>query len=111
MDVSPSNGGTVEIGEATPSFYPTTSTFASGASVLLEAVPATGYRFSHWGGDLSGADNPTTIVMDCNKKITTNFSLVQPNWWLALGAIAGATVIAVILGLILRRLFPQSVQS
>jgi len=111
VDVSPSNGGTVEIGEATPSFYPTTSTFASGASVLLEAVPAAGYRFSHWGGDLSGADNPTTIVMDCNKKITANFSLVQPNWWLALGAIAGATVIAVILGLILRRLFPQSVQS
>jgi hypothetical protein len=111
VDVSPSNGGTVAVGETTPSFYPTTSTFDNGVSVRLEAMPAAGYRFSHWSGDLSGADNPTVVVMDCNKEITANFSSVGTNWWLALGAIAGATVIAVIVGLMLRRLFPQSVQS
>ena len=60
---------------AVPS-YPHTYTFNTGASVNLEAVPAPGYRFENWSGALSGSENPATIVIDCNKNITANFSLV-----------------------------------
>ena len=77
MDVSPSDSGTVEIDQTAPFSYPMTSTFRNGASVSLEAVPTSGYRFNNWGGDLSGSTNPTTIVMSCNKKVTANFSQVM----------------------------------
>lgn len=42
--------------------------------VSLEAVPDPGYRFSNWGESLSGATNPVTVVMSCNKNITAHFS-------------------------------------
>jgi uncharacterized repeat protein (TIGR02543 family) len=55
-----------------------TSTFKNGVSVRLEAVPASGYRFDNWSGDLSGSNtNPTTIVMSCSKNITANFSQIM----------------------------------
>jgi hypothetical protein len=37
-------------------------------------VSASGYHFVNWSGDLSGSTNPATIVVDCDKKITANFS-------------------------------------
>ncbi len=77
MDVSPSTGGIVEVNEAALSSYPATSTFTSGSSVHLKAMPVSGYRFNNWTGDLSGTTNPTTIVIDCNKKITANFSRIM----------------------------------
>jgi len=78
VDVSPSGGGTIEINQTAPSSYPMTSTFKNGVSVRLEAVPASGYRFDNWSGDLSGSNtNPTTIVMSCSKNITANFSQIM----------------------------------
>ena len=77
MDVSPSDGGTVQIEQTAPSSYPVTSTFSNGVSIRVEAIPASGYLFSNWSGDLVGATNPTTIVIDCNKEITANFSQIM----------------------------------
>ena len=77
MDVSPSGGGIVEVEQDAPSSYPATFTFANGASVRLEAVPTADYHFSSWSGDLSSSTNPTTIVMDCNKNITANFTQIM----------------------------------
>ena len=77
MDVSPSVGGIIEVNGVTLSSYPATSTFTSRSSVRLEAVPAPGYNFNNWTEDLSGTTNPTTIVIDCNKKITANFSRIM----------------------------------
>ena len=77
MDVSPSDGGTVQIDHTISSSYPVTSTFSSGASIRLEAISASGYRFNNWSGDLAGTTNPTTVVIDCNKKITANFSQIM----------------------------------
>jgi uncharacterized repeat protein (TIGR02543 family) len=74
VDVSPNDGGTVEVDQSAPSSYPDTSAFNSGANVSLEAVPAPGYVFSNWSGDLSNETNPATILMNCNKNIRANFS-------------------------------------
>ena len=40
----------------------------------MTALPAAGYEFSHWGGDLDGSNsNPDTLLMDDNKSIMVNF--------------------------------------
>lgn len=75
MDVSPSGSGIIKVDQIAPSSYP--ATFTNGASVYLEAVPTSGYRFDSWSGDLSGTTNPTTITIDCNKKVTAKFSQIM----------------------------------
>ena len=75
MDVNPA-GGIVRLDQTTLSPYPVTSTILSGTSVQLEAIPAPGYQFDGWSGDMSGSSNPATISIDCNKVVTAHFSLV-----------------------------------
>lgn len=77
MDVSLVGGGIVEVNQTAPSSYPATFTFTNGASVRLEAIPAPGYYFTNWSGDLSVTTNPITITIDCNKKTTANFSQIM----------------------------------
>jgi hypothetical protein len=54
---------------------PDQTSYASGASVQLTAVPAIGYHFTSWSGDLSGSTNPSTVLMSANKNITANFAI------------------------------------
>ena len=77
MDVSPSVGGIVKINEVALSSYPSTYGFKDGTSVRLEAVASTGHKFNGWSEDLDGTTNPTTIVIDCNKKVVANFSQIN----------------------------------
>ena len=42
-----------------------------GATVT--AMPATGWRFSHWSGDIDSTDETVTIFMDGNKSIIAHF--------------------------------------
>jgi hypothetical protein len=44
-----------------------------GSIVTLTAVPDAGHAFDGWGGDLSGASNPATLVMDGHKSVSANF--------------------------------------
>ncbi len=76
MDVSPSGGGAVELNQTALSSYPFSTTFDNGESVQFKAVPAPGYQFDSWSGDLSGNINPSTVVVDCTKGVTANFSRV-----------------------------------
>ena len=76
MDVSPGGSGAVEVDKIDWPTYPFTFPVYNGASVHLEAVPASGYHFNNWSGDLSGVTNPTTMLVDCNKNITANFSQI-----------------------------------
>ena len=41
--------------------------------VQLTAVPAPGWGFSAWSGDLGGSTNPTNITIDGNKSVTATF--------------------------------------
>lgn len=99
MAVSPSSSGIVNIDQIAPSAYPSTFTFNEGESINLEAVPAPGYRFDSWSGALSGSTNPVTIVMDCNKSITANFTrdiTVKANWPLVGGILGGLMLVALL---------------
>ena len=109
VDVSPGDGGIIEVNGAAPPSYPATYTFAHGASVDLEAVPASGYTFvSSWSGDLPGSENPTTITMDSDKEVTAdfiNFTKVAPSpfpwWWIVIGVgvmVVGLPVYFLVIG-------------
>lgn len=65
-----------ETENGTISLSPPGQVYNESTVILLTAIPETGYRFSNWSGDLSGSENPDTIVMDGNKNISALFSTV-----------------------------------
>ncbi len=57
---------------------PNQAYYDSASTVQLTAVPATGYHFTGWSGDVAvghETDNPLTLTMDANKNITANFAI------------------------------------
>ncbi|MBC7250950.1 MAG: metallophosphoesterase [Anaerolineae bacterium] len=68
MAVSPPEGGTTDpvVGSHA---YP------EGTVVNITAIPATGYVFDHWEGDVTDANAAsTTVTMDGDKTVTAHFS-------------------------------------
>ncbi len=54
---------------------PNAAQYDSGTVVTLTPVPAVGYQFTAWSGDLSGSANPGSIVVNGSKNITANFTI------------------------------------
>jgi hypothetical protein len=52
---------------------PGAHTYDPATGVSIKAIPDSGYEFSRWSGDASGATNPITIYMDSDKSITASF--------------------------------------
>jgi len=53
--------------------------FHEGEAVTLTAVPAPGWEFASWSGDVTGTANPAALTMDGNKSVTANFVQVPPS--------------------------------
>jgi uncharacterized repeat protein (TIGR02543 family) len=53
--------------------------YSYGSQVTLTAIPATGYTFSGWSGDLMGNVSPQSITMNSTKNVTASFSPVVVN--------------------------------
>ncbi len=71
-------------GQGTVSASPAGGTYDQSAVVTLSASAAAGWRFQEWQGNLTGAQNPTTLRMDSNKKVTAVFvETVVPQYALA----------------------------
>jgi uncharacterized repeat protein (TIGR02543 family) len=68
-------------------------TYTAGALASITANPVAGYQFTGWGGDAAGTNNPITITMNANKRVTANFSLI-PTYTLSTSAntTAGGTI-------------------
>ncbi len=62
--VNPAGSGTVT---------PGSGAYDASSNVTLTATPASGYRFDHWSGDVSGNVSTTSIMMDGDKTVTANF--------------------------------------
>lgn len=71
LDVQSGNG------EGTVAVTPNKVEYIRGEVVQLEAVPADGWAFESWGGDLSGSDPVQEITMDADKAIVANFTVAQ----------------------------------
>ena len=78
MDVSPSGGGTVEVNQDAWSSFPFSYTFETDAVVNLKAVPAPGYEFDSWLGEVVNPSSATTtVIMNCDKTVIASFSQIQ----------------------------------
>jgi len=73
IEILPEGSGTVELSPAGEDGY-----YDNGEVVTLTANSNTGYVFSHWSGDLTGAVNPQSIIMNGPKIATANFALPIP---------------------------------
>lgn len=68
LTVSSTTGGSVsDPGEGT-------FQYDDGETVLLQAAPDAGYHFVRWSGNFSTNENPATIEMDGNYRVTANFA-------------------------------------
>ena len=68
-----SPGGDVEVEGRLPASYPFVRLIELGERVYLEAIPADGYYFVGWSGNLSGDENPTEIIIVAETTITAQF--------------------------------------
>lgn len=59
---------------STVSPSPGTHSYKDGERVQIEALPGTGWSFSHWEGDLQGIDPRQEIIMTENRRVTAVFS-------------------------------------
>jgi len=60
-------------GQGTVALNPTGATYNAGTNVTLKPNPASGWYFQKWTGDLTGAANPASIVVDSDKAVTAVF--------------------------------------
>jgi hypothetical protein len=74
LNVTPPGSGGITANPASGSGY-----YGSGTSVQLTAVPASGYMFSNFGGDLTGSTNPQSVSMAAARSVTATFMTVVPN--------------------------------
>jgi hypothetical protein len=60
-------------GQGAVDLDPPGGTYSSGTWVQLAASADTGWSFDHWEGNLSGSNNPESILMDGDKLVTAVF--------------------------------------
>ncbi len=65
------------IGSGTVTKNPDQAAYVYGNLVQLTAVPAAGWRFTGWSGDLSGSASPADLTMNGNKTVTATFTRIQ----------------------------------
>lgn len=64
-NVNPTEAGSVE---------PQSGTFEYNSTVDVEAIPAEGWEFVEWSGDVNATSNPLSITMDQDYSLTANFN-------------------------------------
>ncbi|MEO0224852.1 MAG: Ig-like domain-containing protein, partial [candidate division WOR-3 bacterium] len=66
VDINPSGAGSV-------SLNPSGGVYVAGTTVTVLAQANAGWVFSGWSGDLSGSQNPASVVMNSSKTVIANF--------------------------------------
>ncbi|UCG92697.1 MAG: T9SS type A sorting domain-containing protein [candidate division WOR-3 bacterium] len=56
---------------------PDSSAYLPGTAVELTAIPDAGWELVGWMGDLSGSQNPDTIIMDTDKTVSAAFQTIN----------------------------------
>ncbi len=84
--VSNACGLTINIvGQGAVTRSPDKTSYDVGDTVTLTAVPASGWLFDHWSGDLTGSANPASLTFNANKTITATF--IQAPYFLTIDVI------------------------
>lgn len=75
VNVEPAESGTVSLDPEDQDPDTPGHQFEAGTVVTLTAIPATGWKFSHWTGEVADPNLPiTTVTMDANKEVTAFFT-------------------------------------
>lgn len=75
FDVSPQGGGAIFVNGAPTPVLPWTGVYFQNSGVSVIAVPAPGYAFSGWSGDLAQASTPQiTITVEASRTLTARFA-------------------------------------
>ena len=59
------------------SVYPSSGPYPEGSELALTAVPASGWIFDSWSGNVSGSANPKLVIMNSDKAITASFAPIS----------------------------------
>jgi hypothetical protein len=78
------------VNDQTPVSYPYSTPIDSGDAVTFEALPAEGFRFVEWTGDVEGETATAKLVMTCEKTVTAVFAPII--YSLTTGFVAGSEV-------------------
>jgi len=82
-----------KVGQGNVATSPPNLSHNPGTVVTLTALPASGFQFSGWSGDLTGSTNPTTITMTGHKTVTAIFtSISNPQYILTVNAVGSGSV-------------------
>lgn len=74
------------VGQGTVPTVPPGTRFDQGVTVILTAMPASGWTFHGWSGDLSGTTSPANLLMNSDKSVTATFTEIvaqdteAPSW-------------------------------
>ena len=82
--INPEGSGTVSFDKTGP--------YDLNEVVRLTAVPAEGWHFSGWDGDLQGEDNPESITMDNDKAVVASFAQDIVTFTITASAGAGGVI-------------------
>lgn len=83
--VDPMNSGTIQM---VPSPNCQGNLYFENTEVIITAVPAVGFRFTRWGGDLSGSNQTEPLLMDQDRSISAIFDAWEFLWnWVYLPVI------------------------
>lgn len=76
MSSAPDNAGSI-MNDPLPE--PFIDKYGWGTVVTLSAIPGPGFAFSHWSGEVSGTENPTSItIRGHEQRVTANFVPAAP---------------------------------
>jgi len=99
LEIKPQNPGPVQytltantIGSGAVTLNPAGGVYNSDAVVTLTPIPAAGFQFSGWSGDLTGSTNPAKIKMDANKNVTATFTALPPQFTLTVNTVGSGSV-------------------
>lgn len=84
LNVATTGSGTVERS-------PNKENYACDETVTLTPVPAEGFKFGSWSGDLTGTANPGQVTMTATKNVVANF-VADVQYTLNLSAVGAGTV-------------------
>ena len=65
---NPTEGGTIN---------PTNGEYEEGTEVTITVTPNLNYEFDKWSGSWSGSESPLTLIMDGDKNLVGNFTLID----------------------------------
>jgi len=99
LNVSGFGSGAVRVNGVTKEL-PWSDRFDYGTSLTLEAVPAEGWGFRRWDGDVAGEENPLALVIEGDMNVFAVFGVVftdvPSDYWAAeaIAALADAGIVS-----------------